>query len=129
LIALTGCGAAAKPHGLCPLTSEQPFTVVELFFGRDIPGREPLTEAEWSDFSTRIVTQQFPDGFTVLDGDGQWLDQSTGRVVHEKSKILLAAADPDSDLAARIGAVSDAYRKEFHQQSVGVLTTNSCGAF
>ncbi len=97
--------------------------------GRDIPGRAPLTDAEWADFSARVITQQFPDGFTVQDGQGQWLDQSTGKIVHEQSKILVAAADPDSDLTGRIGTVVDAYRKEFHQQSVGVLTTASCGAF
>jgi len=102
---------------------------VELFFGKEIGGRGPLTDAEWSDFSARIISQQFPDGFTVLDGDGQWLDQRSGQMVREKSKILLAAADPDSNLAARIGAVTDAYRKEFHQQSVGVLTSTACGAF
>ncbi len=103
--------------------------VVELFFGRDIPGREPLSELEWSGFAARVIAEQFPDGYTVFDGDGQWLDPHTNRVVHEPSKILLAAADPDSDLAARINAVVDAYRREFHQQSVGVLTRESCGAF
>lgn len=102
---------------------------VEIFFGRDIPGRAPLTEAEWSDFVARVITAQFPDGFTVLDGQGQWLDQRTGQTVHEPSKILLAAADPESDLTARIGAVTDAYRKEFNQQSVGVMTSAACGAF
>jgi hypothetical protein len=126
---LAGCSLAAKLRAACPLASEQPFAAVELFFGRDIPGREPLTETEWSDFSARIVSQQFPDGFTVFDGEGQWLDQSTGRMVREKSKILIAAADPESDLASRIGAVTDAYRKEFHQQSVGVMTSAACGAF
>lgn len=102
---------------------------MEVFFGRDIPGRKPLTEAEWSDFVARVVTAQFPDGFTVFDGEGQWLDQRTGLTVREKSKILLAAADPESDLAARIGAVTDAYRKEFQQQSVGVMTSAACGVF
>jgi hypothetical protein len=127
---LAGCSLASnKPRAACPLPSEQPFAVVELFFGKEIGGRGPLTDAEWSDFSARVISQQFPDGFTVLDGDGQWLDQRSGQMVREKSKILLAAADPDSDLAARIGAVTDAYRKEFHQQSVGVLTSTACGAF
>ena len=127
--ALAGCGAVAKPRAACPLASEQSFTIVQLFFGRAIPGRGPLTEAEWSDFAAKSITAQFPDGFTVVDGDGQWFDQSTGLLVHEPSKILIAAADPDSDLAARIGAVVDAYRAQFHQKSVGVVTANSCATF
>jgi hypothetical protein len=127
---LAGCSAAPKPpHSACPLPSEQTLAQIEIFFGRDIPGRAPLTEAEWSDFVARVITAQFPDGFTVFDGQGQWLDQGTGRTIREPSKILLAAADPDSDLAGRIGAVTDAYRKEFHQQSVGVMTSTACGAF
>lgn len=130
MCALAGCSAAGKPRiAACPLPSEQNFTIIQLFFGRDIPGRGPLTEAEWSDFAAKAITEQFPDGFTVLDGEGQWFDQSTGRLVHEPSKILLAAADPDSDLAARIGAVTNAYRARFHQKSVGVITANACAAF
>ena len=86
---------AAKPRSACPLPSEQPYARVELFFGRAIPGRAPLSDAEWADFAARVITAQFPDGYTVFDGDGQWLDQSTGQVIHENSKILLAAADPE----------------------------------
>ena len=127
--ALAGCSLAGKPRALCPVPSTTPYATVELFFGRDIPGRGPLTEAEWADFAARVVTRQFPDGFTVFDGEGQWYDQRTGALIREKSKILLAAADPDSDLASRIGAVTSAYRQEFHQQSVGVLTGQACGAF
>jgi hypothetical protein len=65
----------------------------------------------------------------VLDGNGQWFDQATGKTIQEQSKILLVAADPESDLKTRIGSVIDAYRKQFHQQSVGVLTGEACGAF
>jgi len=103
--------------------------VIELFFGRDIPGRGPLTDAEWDDFVARVVTQQFPDGFTVLDGAGQWFDQATRRLVREQSKVLFVAADPDSDLKSRITSVVDAYRQQFHQKSVGILTSEACAAF
>lgn len=127
--ALAGCSLAGKPSAACPLPTQQPYATVELFFGRDIPGRGPLTEAEWSDFAAHAITQQFPDGFTVFDGEGQWYDQRTGALIREQSKILLAAADPDSDLASRISAVTDAYRKAFNQQPVGVLTAQACGAF
>jgi uncharacterized protein DUF3574 len=100
-----------------------------VFFGRQVPGRGPVTEAEWSDFAAKIIAQQFPDGFTVVDGDGQWLDQASNRIVHEPTKILIAAADPESDLKSRIGAVVEAYRTRFHQRSVGVVTSTDCAAF
>jgi hypothetical protein len=128
---LAGCNALtpAKAAARCPLPSQDRYASIELFFGRDIPGRGPLTDAEWDDFVAHVVTQQFPDGFTVLDGDGQWFDQATGRMTREPSKILLVAADPDSDLKTRIGSVVDAYRTQFHQRSVGILTSEACGAF
>ena len=88
-----------------------------------------MTETEWSDFAAKVIAQQFPDGFTVIDADGQWLDQASNRIVHEPSKILIAAADPESDLKSRIGAVVEAYRTRFHQRSVGVVTSTDCAAF
>ncbi len=54
--------------------------VAELFFGRNIRGRAPLTEAEWRAFAAEIVTPNFPDGFTVFDGDGQWQNPATREI-------------------------------------------------
>lgn len=113
----------------CPLPNEEPYARIELFFGRDIPGRAPLTDAEWDGFVAHAITDQFPDGFTVFDGDGQWYDQASARTIRERSKILIVAADPESDLKTRIGTVVNAYKAQFHQSSVGILTSNACGAF
>jgi hypothetical protein len=113
----------------CPLPNETPLVVTQLFFGRDIAGRAPLTDAEWSDFTANVLAKNFPDGFTVSDGDGQWLDPKTRRVAHERSKIVIVAAAPAPDLARRTAAVMNAYRIRFHQESVGVLTATECGSF
>jgi uncharacterized protein DUF3574 len=103
--------------------------VAELFFGRNIRGRAPLSEAEWAEFAAQIMTPNFPDGFTVSDGDGQWQNPATGRIAREQTKILLVAARRTPDLAARLAAVIDAYKARFHQQSVGIITRDSCAAF
>jgi uncharacterized protein DUF3574 len=123
----SGPKQAAAP--LCPLPGQGKYTVAQIFFGRDIPGRGPLTDAEWDDFAARTVTSQFPDGFTVMEGSGQWYDQGSGKLIHEQSKILVVAADPDSDLRTRIGSVINAYRIRFKQRSVGVITSEACAAF
>jgi hypothetical protein len=65
----------------CLLPSEQRMLVAELFFGRGISGREPLTDAEWAEFAARTVTPNFPEGFTVFDGEGQWRDTRTDHIV------------------------------------------------
>ena len=103
--------------------------VAELFFGRGIEGREPLTDAEWAEFSAQIVTPNLPDGFSVFDGEGQWRNPQTGRIVANRTKILLVAAPRTPDLARRLTAVIDAYKARFHHQSVGIITRDSCAAF
>jgi hypothetical protein len=103
--------------------------VAELFFGRAIRGRAPLSDAEWADFTARIVTPNFPDGFTVFDGEGQWRNPRTGRLSGERTRILLVAAHRTSDVPGRLAAVIDAYKAEFHQQSVGLITREACAAF
>jgi uncharacterized protein DUF3574 len=114
---------------VCPVAGQGRYTIVQLFFGRNISGRGPISEAEWNDFVVRTITPQFPDGFTVIDGAGQYYDQENGKLIREPSKILLVAADPDSDLRTRIGSVIGAYRAQFQQRSVGVITSEACAAF
>jgi uncharacterized protein DUF3574 len=127
-ILLLPLAACAAPR-FCLLPAEQPMAVAQLFFGRGIAGRAPLTEAEWDDFAAAVVTPNFPAGFTVFDGAGQWQNPATGRIGRERTKILLVAAPPAADLGQRLAAVIDAYKSRFRQQSVGILTTDACAAF
>jgi hypothetical protein len=126
LLTVSGC---APDRGSCLLGSQQPMMVVELFFGRDIPGRAPLTDSEWSDFAASVLSKEFPQGFTVMDGDGEWRDPATQSITREQTKMLIVAAPNPPDLAARTSRIRDAYSRAYHQTSVGVLTYAACGAF
>ena len=126
VLALSGCVA---PRAECLLDSQQPVIVAELFFGRDIAGREPLTDREWSDFAASVIARAFPDGFTVTDGEGQWRDPVTQAVKQESTKILTVAAVQSADFASRISRVRDAYSRLYRQTSVGVVTYGACGEF
>ena len=118
------------PPSACLLPAQKPMLVAELFFGRNIPGRAPVSEAEWADFVARVITPNFPDGFTVLDGAlGQSRDPQSGAIIREPPKILLAAAYPRPDLKDRIATTIEAYRTRYPQKSVGLLTRWECGAF
>jgi hypothetical protein len=130
LLPLAGCAAPepSQPYA-CLLPSEQRMLVAELFFGRNITGREPLTDVEWRAFAAEIVTPNFPDGFTVFDGGGQWRNPASGRIAQDPTKILLVAARRTPGLAARLSAVIEAYKSRFRQQSVGIITRDSCAAF
>jgi uncharacterized protein DUF3574 len=120
--------AAAAPYQ-CLLPSEQRMLLTELFFGRNIKGGGVLSDADWAKFAADTITPNFPDGFTAFDGEGQWRNPDTQRIGKERTKILLVAAKRSADLASRLQAVIDAYKARFHQQSVGVITRDSCAAF
>lgn len=51
------------------------------------------------------------------------------KVPAEPTRTLLVTARPRSDVARRLSAVIDAYKAEFHQQSVGLITREVCAAF
>jgi hypothetical protein len=126
VVLLAGC--AARP-ATCPLAGQVPMQVVDLFFGRDIAGRGPVTEAEWDDFAAKDLTARFPDGFTVFDARGQWLNPQTGVIGREASRMVRVAVPAGADMAPRVEAVSAAYRTRFHQVAVGVVSAEACARF
>ena len=103
--------------------------VAELFFGRDSEGRSDISEAEWASFVDSVVAKEFPEGFTVLNGKGAWLDRWLDVTRYESSKVLVIAAPPSTTLGPRLQAVAEIFRRRFHQQSVGIVTSQACGAF
>jgi hypothetical protein len=127
LMALSGCAADIEPP--CPLDSLERMNMVQLFFGTDIPGREPLTEREWSEFVASVISRELPQGFTVTDGDGEWRNPDTQAVVHEHTKVLIVAAPPSPDFASHVSHVREAYRQRYRQASVGMVTYSGCGQF
>ena len=127
---VAGCAGASEPQPyVCLVPGQQRMLVAELFFGRDIPGRGPLTEAEWAEFAAEVITPNFPAGYTVMDGTGQWQNPATGKISRDPTRILLIAVLRSPDLAARLSAVIEAYKTRFRQQSVGLTTRDSCASF
>ena len=123
-----GCGAPSVP-GACALPTQKPMIDVDFYFGRDIASRAAVTDAEWEEFAAREITPRFPDGFTVLDAQGQWRNPESGTVKREASKLVRVIAPGGGNLSARVEAVSLAYRQRFHQDAIGVVTTPVCAAF
>jgi hypothetical protein len=96
---------------------------VELLLGR---GGRP--EAQWRQFLAREVTPRFPDGLTVYETRGQWRDPKRNVIVRETSRVLriIVPADVPND---KIAAVAEAYKKQFRQKSVGIVTRPACVSF
>ena len=122
-----GSGMARADEG-CALPGQKPMLIVQLFFGQSEKGGE-IPHKAWQAFLRDEVTQRFPDGFTVYDGYGQWRDPATSKIVRERAKVVEIASESAPELGRKISELTALYRAKFHQQSVGVVTSEGCGQF
>lgn len=124
VLALAACAPRA-PSCAPPAVAATGF---EVYFGRDKPGGE-VTEAEWQGFLGEILSPRFPDGLTVVDAEGRWRDSRSGKILAERTKLVLLVA-PDGDAARPVieAAVAD-YRRRFDQHSVLRVERPVCAVF
>jgi Protein of unknown function (DUF3574) len=93
------------------------FIKTDLFFGRDIPGGGEVSETDFQTFLNNVVTPSFPNGLTVFDANGQFLD-STGTIIKEKSKNLSLFFEDTPKNQASIDDIVNKYTQQFNQESV-----------
>jgi len=94
------------------------FARTELFFGTDKPG-DAVTDQEFRTFLDVQITPRFPDGLTVVKGDGQFKD-SQGDLIKEASFILILLYPIESTNVSnrRIERIRQCYMRQFQQESV-----------
>ncbi len=112
--------AFAQPSCAPP---QKPMLDIELMLGRK------GSEARFAQFLAREVTPRFPDGLTVYETTGQWRDPASRRITREKSLVLRVLVPADTPVQARVDAVAGAYKRQFAQKSVGVVTRTACASF
>lgn len=110
-------GACAQPPqtGVCtpPLKAA---LQVDLYMGRDTPKGE-VTDAQWASFLAEEVTPRFPEGLSVLEVQGQYLEPP-GKLTRERSKLLtIVLFDPTAQLP-KAQLVAAAYARRFAQHGV-----------
>jgi len=88
-----GCVTVSPP---C-VGAARPQLRAELIFGRSIKGGDVVSEAAWRRFLDEEVTPRFPDGFTVIDGRGQWRGEGQTKIVKEASKVLVVAMPGEAE--------------------------------
>jgi len=120
---------AAQPVALSCHGTQHTKQVAELLFGRDIGGRVGVSEAAWARYVARELTPRFPDGLTVSDALGQWRDPKSGRLVREPAKRVEIVLPGRADDEARLDAAAAAYKRQFHQQAVGIIVREACVSF
>ena len=134
LSALAGCATHPHPHPhpqasvapphACP-AGQTRATTAELVFGRNIGQQLGVSDEDWRKFLDEDVTPRFPDGFSVMDVQGQWR-ASDGTLIHEPSKVLYLILDGGPDDPAKIANIRDAYKRRFKQESVLLVTRPAC---
>ena len=107
-----------RPIPAAALRGSSDFVRTELFFGTARPDGV-VTDAEFLAFVDVIITPRFPDGLTLLKGDGQFRDAS-GEIIKEDSfiLILLYPLEDFRESSRRINVIRERYKEAFQQESV-----------
>lgn len=121
---LSGCGA---PH--CPPAAGQTMQIYNLYFGRSVASRAEVSDKEWREFRDQVITPALPNGYTVLDGQGAWMNPRSRATLAEATKILVVALPDAPDSLGLINRIRSAWRHRFHQYVVGMTVQTGCGSF
>jgi hypothetical protein len=125
MLALLPATVGAEDICLAPARAMQ---AIEVMFGRAVDGGLVVTDRAWARFLAREVTPRFPDGLTVVDAAGQY-KTPLGRIAQEPSKLLMIVAADGVQTQNSIAAIVAAYKLQFRQHTVVVLTRAVCAAF
>jgi hypothetical protein len=111
-------GACAQP-GAPPVCTAalKPALEIDLYFGRDKQAGGEVSEAEWAAFLADTVTPRFPGGLSVLNVEGQAREPS-GRIVRERTKLLVVVVFDAPAHQARVREIIEAYGIRFGQHGV-----------
>jgi hypothetical protein len=94
------------------------FVRTELFFGTAKP-IGAVTEEEFRGFVDAEVTPLFPDGLTVIKGDGQFRGEDDVLVKEQSFVLILLYPSDDFVTSSRkIDRIRDLYKRQFDQESV-----------
>ena len=107
-----------RPIPAAALRGSLEFVRTELFFGTAKPDGV-VSDEEFNAFLDRIITPRFPDGLTLLKGDGQFRGED-GVIIKEDSflLILLYPLETFRESSRKINRIRELYKDEFQQESV-----------
>ena len=113
-----GRAVVQRPVPVGAKSGAMPFVRTELYFGTARPDGV-VTDAEFREFVDQHVTPRFPDGLTLIKGDGQF--RSEGSVLIKEQSFVLILFYPygtRDECLRRIERIRFLYKQEFDQQSV-----------
>ncbi len=121
---LSACGAPR-----CQPGAGQDMQIFNLYFGRSVAGRAEVSDKEWREFRDQVITSALPNGYTVLDGQGAWMNPRLRTTISEDTKILVVALPDAPESRATINRIRSLWQRRFHQYVVGMTVQTGCGSF
>ncbi len=94
----------------------------ELYFGLSKPDGGVVSEAEWEGFVDEYITPRFKEGLTIIDADGQWMEEN-GELIKERTKIVILFHSNSGDKKEDIEYIRDKYKELFDQEAVVRVTS------
>jgi hypothetical protein len=122
---LYGC-AGLTPQPACH-EGESALTLDTLYFGTASPAG-PVTPEQWRSFVERVVSVEFPKGYTVLRAEGAWRGES-GELQREDSYMVQLVHEDNAAASQAIGRIINHYKREFQQEAVLRMRAPSCATF
>lgn len=113
-------GACSQHEAVDPCFIGQ---ISRVYLGQQTPSGA-ISDADFQQFITDVVTPKFPSGFTLLSGEGQWRGKA-GEMHREATRVLEIAHDHNPYTRARVHDLANDYKRRFAQQSVLVTQVPS----
>ena len=128
---LPGACAAPPPPGCA--AGETPVREITAFFGRHVTrageAARRVSDADWDSFVADALTPRFPEGATILHGQGRWRDATGAPRAEDSSLLLLVVPQADAPAAlARLRAAAALYRTRHAQDAVGITSRAACAS-
>ncbi len=119
-------GCALSPGVSC-LANETPAILDSLYFGTQQPNGI-VTEQEWRQFVSEIITPRFVNGHTSWQANGQWRSAS-GEIQNEQSYVLQIVHPDSAEQDANLQEIIRHYKERFDQESVLRVRVPTCSSF
>ena len=103
--------------------------IYTLYFGRSVAGRPEVSDQEWRAFRDQVITPALPNGYTVLDGQGAWMNPRSRATIYEATKILVVALPDVPGGLSVVNRIRSAWQHRFHQYVVGMTVQTGRGSF
>jgi hypothetical protein len=120
------CSCAAGPLPACR-TGESALVLDTLYFGTASPAG-PVSAEQWRSFVERVVSVEFPKGYTVLRAEGAWRGEN-GQLQREDSYVVQLVHEDVAEAGQSIGRIISRYKQEFQQEAVLRVRASTCASF